>query len=253
MGRWYENLISSFGRFWERGSARFGEDGARGWAFSEATPFRKDEGARDALGTQESQDWYSRETAEERHFLPRRLDMAIEEDPHRLVVFDDVEALLFPLNSPEVRMQAVYALLHFLGLTVVPPDQSTTSPFTSDVYLQSSTYSNASRRSQIWPARGVRSLPWGEQTSRVETGECPIKAWISDARTLLASPNWFSDVSLEDLGDSRDFVRSVFCRCFCWALSLTSRNAMGLMRPLVPDPRFTMTCIAAQAAVSVKR
>ena len=34
--------------------------------------------------------------------------------------------------------------------------------------------------------------------------------------------------------------------------TLTYRNSLELLGPLVPDPRFTMTCLAVEAAISVK-
>lgn len=68
---------------------------------------------------------------------------------------------------------------------------------------------------------------------------CPVKCWAQDRETLFGRKGaWYRDVEALDLqAIDVELVRSVF----------------KLLRPLVPDPSFTLASFALEAAVSPKR
>lgn len=197
--RWHDQLLQDFEAFWDTEAPRFGEAGALGWGVSETEA---------QMGTEESpvdpatlEDWFDREVQLDiQQELPGRLSLDISDDPYRIVTFDDISPMLFPILSPEVRTRAVYILLNFMGIVISPPDTTTNSA--SDPHLQWSLAADKQTRDRIWPRRPTEhSLPWREplQTDISLPLQCPIKSWISDSNTLLASGDGASDLSLADL------------------------------------------------------
>ena len=129
-----------------------------------------------------------------------RLSIDIESDPFRCIVFEDILPVLFPISSPDVRLQVIYSYLAFVGVDMVPPDSSTNAPYTADPYLQ---WSVGKKSDRMWPARiEALSLPWRETSKppRPSFG-CPVKSWISETRTLMSTGDWFHDVAAQDLAD----------------------------------------------------
>lgn len=110
--------MASLRDFWESEVPRIGENGAMGWRqFTEAEemadlPEAKMEAAPVVLDTRDVyQAWAAVETQKDRNAsLPARtLDEGTEEDPFRVVMFDDLEALLFYIPSALAALPRVKA------------------------------------------------------------------------------------------------------------------------------------------------
>jgi hypothetical protein len=249
---WFEGVLAEFESFWEDEGPRIGEPGATGW--------------RDALDTNvtaqeltkvdhESQNDFERWLEAERHAgathsLPGRAkNLDDDEDPFRVVLFSDVQPFLFFIRSPEVRLQLVYAFFTFMGLPFSPPETSTTSPAVADPHLRNGLAYNDIARTAFWPSKmGARKLPWqtvgGEpmtpeaSSALVHPFASPVKSWASDPSTLFAqSGKWYRDLDAVDLAHVN---------------TQTLRNCFNLLRPLIPDPRFTIAYFAFEAAISPK-
>jgi len=139
------------------------------------------------------------------------LDTIDDEDPYRVILFADVKPFLFPVLSPDVRLQLIYAYLNFLGLNLSPPGISSTSPAADDGRLWWSLASNDRLLSQFWPKKPKsRNFAWqiiGGEAMEPERNwnlsepfSCPIKCQASDRCTLFAAGGcWSPDMSLDDL------------------------------------------------------
>lgn len=124
------DLMSSFRDFWESEVPRIGEDGAKGWRhFTEAEemadlPEAKAETSPALPDTRDVyKAWAAVEVQKSRcASLPARtLDEGTEEDPFRVVMFADLEPLLFLVPSaitalPRVRASTLCGFLLFCGL-----------------------------------------------------------------------------------------------------------------------------------------
>lgn len=122
--------MASLRDFWESEVPRIGETGAMGWRlFTEAEemadlPEAKVEAALVNLQTRDVyKAWAAAETQKSRNAsLPARtLDEGTEEDPFRVVMFDDLKALLFYIPSalvalPKVRADTLNGFLLFCQL-----------------------------------------------------------------------------------------------------------------------------------------
>lgn len=125
-----EDLMSSFGDFWESEVPRIGEDGAKGWArFSEAEemadlPESKVDPPSAQPGTR---DVYKAWAAAETHrgksaMLPARtLDEGTEDDPFRVVMFSDLKPLIFYLPPAILGLMKESLLDAFLLFNRCPP------------------------------------------------------------------------------------------------------------------------------------
>lgn len=125
-----EDLMSSFGDFWESEVPRIGEDGAKGWAhFSEAEemadlPESKVNPPSAPPGTR---DVYKAWAAAETHRgkcarLPARtLDEGTEDDPFRVVMFSDLKPLIFYLPPVVLGIIKEPLLDAFLLFSRCPP------------------------------------------------------------------------------------------------------------------------------------
>ncbi|GMK55153.1 hypothetical protein CspeluHIS016_0202090 [Cutaneotrichosporon spelunceum] len=255
--RWFDGVLMEFEDFWDSEVPRLGEQGAQGWRSThesetvvEPPPIRQ----RD-LDTGKDGDpyarWYRAERrAEQALNLPGRardLDPP-GDDPFHMIMFEDVAPFLFPVQTPLARLQLIYAFLTFLGLPFAPPEASTSSPSASDPHLRWPIASNETMRVAFWPPRPTtKRIVWqtvggtpmeAEQprTLRSPFG-CPAKSWMSEKGTLFATDRWFRDVTATDLLHvDVDFTR----------------NALALLRPLVPDPSFVLATFAFEAALSFK-
>ena len=129
-------LDQEFREFWAREVARIGEEGSRGWS-SNVNP--ELDPPIDPLFEKRDmnfEEWASAETRfEENYSLPvRYLDDISDEDPHRVVLFTDVQELLFRPVSEKGRLILVDAFLLFAGL---PPVSSLTEvrAWTDDPFI----------------------------------------------------------------------------------------------------------------------
>lgn len=228
---WFDRVLSEFEGFWDGESPRIGETGARGWRHAVLEPpVVSSQPA--AVVTHVSLDPFERWLEAERHAEQHRsrpsratdLDAADEDDPYRVVLFSDVRPFLWPIRSPEVRQQIIYAFLNFLGLPFTPPEVPTTAPSAVDPHLQWSLAYNTTLRSAFWPPKhSAKKVVW--QTVGGEPMEpehpralqspftCPVKLWAQDRGTLFArSGKWFRDLEAADLEHvDVSLVRYVSC------------------------------------------
>jgi hypothetical protein len=170
-----------------------------------------------------------------------------EDDVYHVVMFDDIKQFLFPIRSPEVRLHLVYAYLTFQGLPFSPPEVSTASPGANDPHLRFQLAYNSAARAAFWPPKAdTKRLPWQSISGELMEPEhrpalshpfgCPIKSWASERQMLFAQTSkWFREMEISDLTHvDVDMVRASF----------------DLLRPLIPDPGFTLAYFAFEAAFS---
>lgn len=253
---WYQALIGEFETFWDTEAPRIGEPGSVGWRNTPAgTPPPPSRPAPSFAHTSFDpfERWFEAEiSAEKAYALPGRvrdLDPAIEDDPFHVIVFSDISPFLFPIFTPEVRLQLIYAFLTFLGLPFTPPEVPSASPANADPHLCWALVENRSARQAFWPPKqGTKKIAW--QTVGGEPMEpermrgmddpfgCPVKCWAQNRETMFGRKGiWYRDVGALDLqAIDVELVRSVF----------------ELLRPLVPDPSFTLASFALEAAISPK-
>jgi hypothetical protein len=221
--QWEERVLESLEAFWESEVARIGENGSQGWnrwqretlSEAEALP----ESPSDIASSTHSDPfirWYHDETAADRHFRPGKasaLSVAEEEedDPYRVVLFDDIRPFLFVIQNAEVKLQLIYAVLNYLGLPFGVPDLGTNTTFSKDPHLQWALAANPAARMLLWPPRpaGHQTLDWTETQESaalpaVDVMSCPIKLWLLTADTAFEDIlDWFS-VNQVGIRDSVD-------------------------------------------------
>lgn len=221
--QWEERVLESLEAFWESEVARIGENGSQGWnrwqretlSEAEALP----ESPSDIASSTHSDPfirWYHDETAADRHLRPGKasaLSVAEEEedDPYRVVLFDDIRPFLFVIQNAEVKLQLIYAVLNYLGLPFGVPDLGTNTTFSKDPHLQWALAANPAARMLLWPPRpaGHQTLDWSETQESaalpaVDVMSCPIKLWLLTADTAFEDIlDWFS-VNQVGIRDSVD-------------------------------------------------
>jgi hypothetical protein len=247
---WFEGVLAEFEDFWDDEGPRLGEKGGTGWKnamgaeIEPEAPMDLEPGSTDDFAR-----WLEAERhAERTQARPgRSKNLDDDEDVYRVILFADVKPFLFPIRSPEVRLQLVYAFFNFLGLPFSPPETSTAMPITRDPHLRTGLAYNDSARSAFWPSKaGPRTIPWqtvGGEPMSAEAGTalqhpfgCPAKCWASQPVSLFAgSGRWFRDIDAVDLENlDIDLIR----------------NAFLVLRPLIPHPAFTLAYFAFESAAS---
>lgn len=217
---WFEQVLQEFEAFWESEAPRIGEFGAKGWLESGDLPPPVSSADRSALppNSDPFNHWLEAETqAQKFKSRPGRtadLDPEDDDDPFRIVLFDDIQSLLFPIRSPTVRLQLCYTFLHFLDLPFTPPDVPTTASLGEDPHLCGRALIRNDRlRSTFWPAREARrTIPWqtvGGEPMEPEANKrladpftCPIRSWAAGRDTFFAQ-EWFRDID-KDITASLD-------------------------------------------------
>lgn len=180
--------------------------------------------------------WQAKErTNHLRRLKPARtVDPSVDEDdPYRIVLFDDLRNLLFVPLTSEARHQLVYAFLSFLGLPLAPPGAGTNAPYFTDAFLASDIADSEEAETRFWrPAEeGSRKLV-GEDgfAPEIKSGirhpfSAPFKLFPANVSSLFAPENkWFVPFSQAHLLSRVDvpFVRNVF----------------ALLRPVLKSDRY---------------
>ncbi|WVQ61954.1 uncharacterized protein L199_000087 [Kwoniella botswanensis] len=251
----FDDVLDEFEGFWDTEAPRIGEPGSKGWKNTAPSAVPSSQVLRPLNRTSEDpfEKWLEAELhAESNYSMPGRatdLNEEVEDDPYHTILFSDIRPFLSPINSPEVRLQLIYAFLTFLGLPFTPPDVPSSSPASNDPHLQWTLAHNPAKRNAFWPPRqSSKRLPWqtvgGEPMDPERTRgldnpfESPVKCWLQDRNTTLGRKgSWFTDIDAEDVAAlDVDLLRNVF----------------NVLRPLVPDPAFTLASFAFESAVSAK-
>lgn len=226
--QWFVGLLARFENFWDSESPRVGETAARGWnrSTSDPPPVLVDPVPQPELSSNDPfERWLEAEKRSDKYrALPGRatnLDDADEDDPYRVILFSDIQPFLFPIRSPEVRLQLIYAFLNFLGLPFTSPDMTTNAPSAADPHLQWTIGYNSAARKLFWPApcqvkpvvwQTVGGEPMEPERSRAVRlpSACPVKSWAQDRATLFSrSKQWYRDIENIDLEHvDANFVRS---------------------------------------------
>lgn len=145
--------------------------------------------------------------------LPARTtDPGIDDDidPFRVVLFDDIRDFLFVVHSPDSKSQLAYAFLTFLGLPFIPPDCSTSNPFTTDTFIHSELAERSLARDKFWPKEEVMNVPFdtiqGEameperRSALKEPFDTPFCTTPVSVELLFSSRSkWFTTLKKEDL------------------------------------------------------
>lgn len=224
ISRQYEQrLLQSLEEFWESEVPRLGDDGAQGWdRWQGEARVDAETAENDVAEIERSTDsdpfsrWFHDETAADRCIRPGKastLSMAAEEDddPYRIVLFDDIRPFLFVIRNAEVKLQLVYAVLNYLGLPFGIPDLGTNTAFARDPHLQWALAVNRKARLALWPKRPASRphLEWdmtqeSAASPSVDFFSCPVKMWLLTEDTAFEDVlSWFSDnqVGLQDSVD----------------------------------------------------
>jgi hypothetical protein len=200
--------VQDFEAFWDSEAPRFGEPAAQGWGASEAD-VKMGEGEPSA-GETTLDAWYEAEFEADKMFeQPARLSIDGTSDPFRIVLFSDIAPCLFPVLSPEIRLRTAYALFSFLEIAISTPGSSTNM-----TYDARQSFGDKTTRDRMWPARPPNaSYPWQDKSKEPRGhlyNTCPVRSWLSDSHTLLASASAdrFSDLSAADVHHvNYDFAR----------------------------------------------
>ncbi|WWD09643.1 hypothetical protein V865_007771 [Kwoniella europaea PYCC6329] len=251
----YDDVLDEFEGFWDTEAPRIGESGSKGWKNTAPSAVPSAQVLKPLKHSSENpyEKWLEAELhAESNYSMPGRatdLNEEVEDDPYHTILFSDIRPFLFRINSPEVRLQLIYAFLTFLGLPFTPPDVPSSSPATNDPHLQWTLAHNPAKRNSFWPPRqSSKRLPWqtigGEPMDPARTRglddpfESPVKCWLQNRSTILGRKGrWFTDLNPIDIAIlDVDLITNVF----------------GILRPLVPDPAFTLASFAFETAVSAK-
>ena len=140
--------LDRFEEFWDSECPRFGEEGAKGWRM-----FDPDELVDVPATVKEmSEDWYEREE-ESKHDMPARTTDELDDDPYRVILFNDIRPLLYAFTTDVVK-ELPYAFISFCGVNIPAPDASSNQ--LTDPWL-----STAFEFRNFWPAPStVDSIEW---------------------------------------------------------------------------------------------
>ncbi|KAJ3343651.1 hypothetical protein HDU93_007532 [Gonapodya sp. JEL0774] len=153
----YESVLDSLQDFWEEGAPRFGEENSAGWAstFLSTLPSTTSETLDGPPQTYD--EWAVREIRlSTSSWLPARdndndVEASESSDLDRIVLFDDIRNLCFPVKTHFVREQVVYGLLNLLGVSASPLPTSY-HPVSSDQFLNND-FADRSRVEAFWPPK----------------------------------------------------------------------------------------------------
>ncbi|KAJ9111443.1 hypothetical protein QFC19_001212 [Naganishia cerealis] len=269
---WEGRLLESLEAFWESEVPRIGENGAQGWSHwqRESLPDTAIP-ADDPINVEGSAyadpfiRWYHDETAADRQIRPGKASVLSaaedeDDDPYRVVLFDDIRPFLFVINDTEVKLQLIYAVLNYLGLPFGVPDLGTNTNLAKDPHLQWALGTNSAARMSLWPPKPAsrRALDWSEaqESAPVDIISCPVKFWLLTPDTafedILA---WFS-VNQPGIQDSVDITmlqnifqslsNNVKDRSFQWLrisfeASCNKRSTSKLCKQLLSQDRSNIT------------
>ncbi|KAL1915310.1 uncharacterized protein VTP21DRAFT_6768 [Calcarisporiella thermophila] len=261
--------LQEFEIFWESDVAHFGEKNAKGWRnFTEgdasiatttatiaaiANKLHVDPLSEDANEvTSGFQTWADAESSlETSYLLPGRVneDSTEEDDPYRIILFDDIRSLLFEVWLPEPRQHLIYMLLTFLALPFMPPNIPTTTQFTVDPFVHHEMSNEHVYANSFWPAfngegeknieyvHGIAMEPRREAGLKDPFG-FPVRAFPATMETMFARRgHWFRVIDETDLKE----VNVGF-----------ARNALTQLREVIKDNDLALQHLVLETLVSPK-
>ncbi|KAH8200053.1 hypothetical protein TruAng_005775 [Truncatella angustata] len=122
--------LSGLQTFWESEVARIGDENAKGWGIFESTGGREDPPEPklfDSSIPSSTRDPYKAWAAFERHrsqdakIPARTMDDGTEDDPYRVIMYSDIEDLLFFIPTPSLSLVQEQLLDAFLLFCQLPP------------------------------------------------------------------------------------------------------------------------------------
>jgi hypothetical protein len=217
-------VLGDFGKFWDSGWPRMGEDDATGWSFAEkqyrlaSTSKSDSKTSTDVPDVDIYSKWFESETRADQFSIPLRSheNYPDEIDPHQIVLFSDIQSLMFPIRAPESVQNLAMAFLDLLGVDVSQPRTSSGTPVKNDPRT-----AFVNQPDSIWPSPpALKARPWqvvaGEamepirHSNLTRVTDSPIKCWSVTRNTLL-DIDWFSDLNSQSKNSAdRDMIRCVF-------------------------------------------
>lgn len=193
-----EDLISSFGDFWESEVPRIGEDGAKGWMhFAEAEemadlPESKPDPPATPPGTRDVyKAWATLETHRGKSAaLPARtLDEGTEDDPFRVVMFSDLKPLMFYLPPSILTSMKEPLIDAFLLFNQCQPASKVPSSMIQEALSDPFVHGNVVATEDLISSNHRDS----EGTGKKEPGfKQPNRKMALSTYVLFAGENWFS-------------------------------------------------------------
>lgn len=211
-------MLQDLEAFWDSEVPRIGEPNAAGWtqwdrhsssldldAFT-TFPSGRTAPAEPSQLSDAYVRWFTDEfAAEMQDSRPvRALDLSQDdEDPFRVIMFEDISPFLFVIQSPAVKLQLAYAAINVFGVPLVPSDVGSDSPFYTDPHLS---WSQNTSPARLWPPMDTTTtsrISYDASPDSLLIGDCPIKAWATDRETVCPDvAPWFTTLDTSVLADA---------------------------------------------------
>ena len=200
-------LMLAFREFWESEVARIGEVGARGWKSGASALVEPKKAIPkfhiDRRSIFPSWNACERERTINARMPARSLDELDEDDPYRIVIFDDFEELLsyfWGFELKDVLVEAFLYYCHLPPLTTSGNNQGTRR-WVGDNFVQNELLDNPDISLYGWLARSKVDIEDGTPTSPVSF---PHNNFINTADTLVSGQHWwFSSFGLWSKGTDK--------------------------------------------------
>jgi nuclear exosome regulator NRDE2 len=131
-----EEELNKFEEFWDSECPRFGEDNAHGWrSFDPDASVVEVPPVTDVVVVGNDIDsWYEREERNVGHMPARTTDELSQDDPYRVILFNDVRPFLYTFTTDVIR-EIPYALLSYFGARLLGPDFTSNDSRLTDSWL----------------------------------------------------------------------------------------------------------------------
>lgn len=129
-------------------------------------------------------------------FVIDKEQISIDDDPFRVVLSEDVTAILFNITTTAARKSLIYSIFVFLGLPYSPPGVGTNTHFSTDTF----THNDLQLRG-FWPAAEqqqhligyVDGVPMKEvQRNDQNPFDLPLSYPVDVEELFAKSDHWFS-------------------------------------------------------------
>ncbi|KAG5519630.1 hypothetical protein PMAC_001785 [Pneumocystis sp. 'macacae'] len=144
---YYTDYLQEFEQFWEAEAPRFGEYEAKGWKNyyndpQNITPPKKGSNllfSNDENISENIEDkyvlWCKQEIYRGLSTNPKRSTDTSDNDPYSVVLFSDIEQLLYFFTSNKIRSNLIYFSLHFLGFSLYRLNKTSNNPLLLDSFV----------------------------------------------------------------------------------------------------------------------